>query len=326
MFDWLQHLADLITFDLMNLSKAGKLGNAINFFIYDTVKIVILLFAITLAMGVVNSYLPVERIRYFLSTKKLYGFQYLFAALFGAVTPFCSCSSVPLFIGFVRGGIPLGVTFAFLITSPLVNEVAVAVFLGTFGLKVTAIYTVTGILLGVIGGAILGRMKLERLMTSWVQKLWESAAKERELFHSEKLSFFQRIPSIAKEALGIVKGVILYIIAGIAIGAAMHGYVPEGFFTRYLGGDAWYSIPVAVLLGIPMYANAAGIVPIAQVFVAKGIPIGTTLAFMMAVVGLSFPEATLLKKVMTTKLILIFFGVVAGCITIAGILFNVLLP
>lgn len=325
MFDWLQQLADTISYDMMSLSEKGRLGPAVSFFIYDTAKIIILLFFITFAMGIVNSYLPIERIRNFLSTRKLYGFEYLLAALFGAVTPFCSCSSVPLFIGFVKGGIPLGVTFAFLITSPLVNEVAVAVFLGAFGLKVTAVYTLTGILLGVVGGAVLGRMKLEPLLTSWVQKLWESAEHERELFKAEKISFYHRLPAIGKEALGIVKGVTLYIIAGIAVGAVMHGYVPEGFFTRYLGGDTWYSVPIAVLLGVPMYANAAGIVPIAQVFVAKGIPIGTTLAFMMAVVGLSLPEATLLKKVMTTRLILIFFGVVAVCIIIAGSIFNVLL-
>jgi uncharacterized protein len=244
---------------------------------------------------------------------------------FGAITPFCSCSSVPLFIGFVKGGIPLGVTFAFLVTSPLVNEVAIALFLGMFGLKATLVYVVSGILLGVISGVVLGRMNLEPLLTDWVRKVWEQAKAEQEAFDSEKTTFIQRIPTIIKEAFGIVKSVFIYVLIGIAIGAAMHGYVPEGFFEQYIGKDTWYAVPLAVLLGVPMYANAAGIIPVIQVFVAKGIPIGTSLAFMMAVVGLSIPEATLLKKVMTTKLVLIFFGVVTVCIMISGYLFNLIL-
>lgn len=273
-------------------------------------------------MGIVNAYFPIDRIRNFLSRNKLYGLEYVIASVFGAVTPFCSCSSVPLFIGFVKGGIPLGVTFSFLVTSPLVNEVAVAIFLGMFGLKTTLIYVVSGILLGVVSGAILGQMKLEPLLSDWVRKIWAQAAVEREVFVLEKRTFFQRLPDISREALGIVKSVVIYVIIGIGIGAAMHGYVPEGFFERYIGQDTWYAVPLAVLLAVPMYANAAGIVPVIQVFVAKGIPIGTSLAFMMGVVGLSIPEATLLKKVMTLKLIAIFFGVVTFCIMLSGYLFN----
>jgi uncharacterized protein len=325
MFDWLQHLADWLIYTVFGISAQSHLGEALNFFVYDTIKILILLFLITFLMGIVNSYFPIDRIRNFLSRNKLYGGEYLMASTFGAVTPFCSCSSVPLFIGFVKGGIPLGVTFAFLITSPLVNEVAIAIFLGLFGLKATLIYVISGILLGVISGAILGRMNLEPLLTDWVRKVWEQAKADQEVFDSEKTTFIQRIPSIIKEAFGIVKSVFVYVIIGIAIGAAMHGYVPEGFFEQYIGKDTWYAVPLAVLLGIPMYANAAGIIPVIQVFVAKGIPIGTSLAFMMAVVGLSIPEATLLKKVMTTKLVFIFFGVVAVCIMISGYLFNIIL-
>lgn len=276
-------------------------------------------------MGIVNSYFPIDRIKNFLSRNKLYGGEYVMASTFGAVTPFCSCSSVPLFIGFVKGGIPLGVTFAFLVTSPLVNEVAIALFLGMFGLKATLVYVVSGILLGVISGVVLGRMNLEPLLTDWVRKVWEQAKAEQEAFDAEKTSFIQRIPTIIKEAFGIVKSVFVYVLIGIAIGAAMHGYVPEGFFEQYIGKDTWFAVPLAVLLGIPMYANTAGIIPVIQVFVAKGIPIGTSLAFMMAVVGLSIPEATLLKKVMTTKLVFIFFGVVAACIMISGYLFNLIL-
>jgi uncharacterized protein len=325
MFDWLQHLADWLIYNVFGISSLSHLGEAFNFFVYDTIKILILLFLITFLMGIVNSYFPIDRIKNFLSRNKLYGGEYLMASAFGAVTPFCSCSSVPLFIGFVKGGIPLGVTFAFLITSPLVNEVAIAIFLGMFGLKATLVYVISGILLGVISGVILGRMNLEPLLTDWVRKVWEQAKAEQEAFDAEKTSFIQRIPTIIKEASGIVKSVFVYVLIGIAIGAAMHGYVPEGFFEQYIGKDTWYAVPLAVLLGIPMYANAAGIIPVIQVFVAKGIPIGTSLAFMMAVVGLSIPEATLLKKVMTTKLVFIFFGVVAVCIMISGYLFNLIL-
>jgi uncharacterized membrane protein YraQ (UPF0718 family) len=325
MFNWLQRLADWLIHTFFGISTQSKIGEALSFFVYDTIKILILLFLVTFLMGIVNSYFPIDRIRNFLSRNRLYGGEYLMASTFGAVTPFCSCSSVPLFIGFVKGGIPLGVTFAFLITSPLVNEVAVAIFLGMFGVKATLIYVISGILLGVISGAVLGRMNLEPLLTDWVRKVWEQSKAEKEAFDLEKTSFIQRIPTIIKEAFGIVKSVFVYVLIGIAIGAAMHGYVTEGFFEQYIGKDTWYAVPLAVLLGVPMYANAAGIIPVIQVFVSKGIPIGTSFAFMMAVVGLSIPEATLLKKVMSTKLVLIFFGVVAACIMISGYLFNLIL-
>jgi uncharacterized protein len=325
MFDWLQRLSNWLIFTVFGISAKSHLGEALSFFVYDTVKILILLFLVTLLMGIVNSYFPIDRIRNFLSRNKLYGVEYLMASTFGAVTPFCSCSSVPLFIGFVKGGIPLGVTFAFLITSPLVNEVAIAIFLGMFGMKATLVYVISGILLGVISGVVLSRMNLEPFLTDWVREAWEQAKAEQETFDAEKTSFIQRIPSIIKEASGIVKSVFVYVLIGIAIGALMHGYVPEGFFEQYIGKKTWYAVPSAVLLGIPMYANAAGVIPVIQVLVAKGIPIGTSLAFMMAVVGLSIPEAILLKKIMTTKLVLIFFCVVATCIVISGYAFNAIL-
>lgn len=325
MFDWLQNLADLLVYGLFRVEEGSRLGAALSFFVYDTIKILILLFVITFVMGLVNAYFPVERIRSFLSRNKLYGFEYLLAATFGAVTPFCSCSSVPLFIGFVRGGIPLGVTFAFLVTSPLVNEVAVAVLLGSFGLKTTAIYVLTGITLGIVSGVVLNALKLERYLTEWVKKIWEQAEADREAFVAENKTFAERLPIVARESFGIVKSVFPYVVIGIAIGAAMHGYIPEGFFEKYIGEGTWYAVPLAVILGVPMYANATGIVPVIQVFVEKGIPLGTSLAFMMAVVGLSIPEAMLLKKVMTAKLIAIFFLVVTICIVIAGYLFNAIL-
>lgn len=321
----IQQFADWLVYGIFGLGADTALGSAVNFFFYDTIKILILLFLISSLMGVVNAYFPIDRLRNFLTSRKLYGFQYLFAALFGAITPFCSCSSIPLFIGFVKGGIPLGVTFAFLITSPLVNEVAVAMFLGAFGLKATLIYVISGVLLGMIGGFVLEKFKLERYLSDWVKQIQAQSEIETSQWEAEHIPFMKRLPTILKDAWGIVRGVVIYVIVGIAIGAAMHGFVPEGFFEVYLAKDNWYSVPLAVILAVPMYANAAGIVPVIQVFVAKGVPLGTAIAFMMGVVGLSLPEATLLKKVMTWRLIGIFFGVVALFIILSGYLFNILL-
>lgn len=322
---YLQPLVNLFTYDLLALNPDSHLGTSINFFFYDTIKILILLFLISSLMGVVNAYFPIDRLRSYLTTRKLYGFQYFFASFFGAVTPFCSCSSIPLFIGFVKGGIPLGVTFSFLITSPLVNEVAVAMFLGLFGLKATLVYSISGILLGTVGGFILGKFKLEPYLSDWVKEIQAKSEQEFEIWEGEKTSFIDRLPSIIKEGWEIVSKVLVYVLIGIAIGATMHGYVPENFFAKYLSVDKWYAIPMAVILGVPMYANAAGIVPVIQVFVAKGVPLGTAIAFMMAVVGLSLPEATLLKKVMTWKLIGIFFGTISIFIIMLGYLFNILI-
>ncbi|MCT4614709.1 MAG: permease [Marinifilaceae bacterium] len=324
-YHFLPSLIDSFTYELLNLKKDSHIGQAINFFFYDTIKILILLFVISSLMGVVNAYFPVDRLRVYLTTKKLYGLEYFFASFFGAVTPFCSCSSIPLFIGFVKGGIPLGVTFAYLITSPLVNEVAVAMFLGLFGIKATLIYTISGILLGMIGGFILGKLKLEVHLTDWVKQVQQNSMDTNEEWTSEKTPFIERLPTIVKDGWDIVRKVLLFVIIGIAIGAIMHGYVPEDFFTEYLSKDKWYGVPLAVILAVPMYANAAGIVPVIQVFVAKGVPLGTAIAFMMAVVGLSLPEATLLTKVMKWKLIAIFFSTITIFIIILGYLFNIIL-
>lgn len=321
----IQQFADWLVYGVFGLDAATHWGSSVNFFFYDSIKILILLFLISAVMGVVNAYFPIDRLRNFLTTRKLFGFQYFFAALFGAITPFCSCSSIPLFIGFVKGGIPLGVTFAFLITSPLVNEVAVAMFLGAFGLKATLIYVISGVLLGTIGGFILEKFRLERYLSDWVKKIQAQSEVETSQWEAAHIPFVQRIPTILKDAWGIVRGVLVYVIIGIAIGAAMHGFVPEGFFEVYLAKDNWYSVPLAVILGVPMYGGCAGIVPVIEVFVAKGVPLGTAIAFMMAVVGLSLPEATLLKKVMTWRLIGIFFGVVALFIILSGYLFNLIL-
>lgn len=324
-YHFLPQIIDAFTFDLIRLNPESHFGQSVNFFFYDTIKIFILLFLISSLMGVINAYFPVDRLRVYLTTKKMYGLQYFFASFFGAVTPFCSCSSIPLFIGFVKGGIPLGVTFAYLITSPLVNEVAVAMFLGLFGVKATIIYASAGILMGMLGGFILGKLKLDKYLSDWVREIQDNAIQENEEWENEKLSFLDRLPAIIKDGWDIVRKVLLYVIIGIAIGAAMHGYVPENFFTEFLSADKWYAVPLAVILAVPMYANAAGIVPVIQVFVAKGVPLGTAIAFMMAVVGLSLPEATLLKKVMKWKLIGIFFGLITLFIIVLGYVFNIVL-
>ncbi len=327
MFDWLQHIADWITTELLGLPLDTPLGKAVDFFLYDSTKILLLLVIVVSIMGIVNSYFPVDRVRHYLSTHKLYGLEHLMASLFGVVTPFCSCSSVPLFIGFVQGGIPLGVTFSFLVTSPLVNEVAIGLFLGLFGWKTTLIYVVSGVLLGVVSGLILGSMRLERYLTPWVRQLLEQSSRMQQAAEEGEapMPFAERLPLIFEEVKKILKGVVPYVLAGIAVGAVMHGYVPEGFFARYLGSHHWWSVPLAVLLAVPMYANASGVLPVVQVLVAKGVPLGTAIAFMMAVVGLSLPEAMLLKKVMTLRLIGIFFGTVTVCIILSGYLFNLIL-
>ena len=320
----IQRFADWLVYGVFSLDATSALGSALNFFVYDTLKILLLLFFISVFMGIINSYFPIERLRRFLESRRLYGLQYLLASLFGAVTPFCSCSSVPLFIGFVKGGIPLGVTLSFLITSPLVNEVAVAMFLGTFGIKITLVYVISGVLLGCVGGIVLGRLRLERYLSEWVKQMQQQAESQSTQWNATGEKFSMRLPLIVRDALQIVRGVFIYIIIGIAVGAAMHGYVPEGFFEQYMSRDNLLAVPVSVLLAVPMYANAAGIVPIVEVFVAKGVPIGTAIAFMMSVVGLSLPEATMLKKVMTWRLIGIFFATIASFIIFSGYLFNLM--
>lgn len=324
MFTWAQDIANWVTYSLIHLPKGNRFADALQFFVYDTIKIFILLFFITLLMGIVNAYFPVERIRVALQRRNWYGIDYFFASFFGTVTPFCSCSSVPLFIGFVQAGIPLGVTLAFLISSPLVDAVTVAMFLGMFGLSTTIIYVVSGIVLSMVAGFVLGKMKLEHLLTPWVKQIIESRQNTDLAFQEQRLPFRQRLPEIFSNAMSIVKGVALYIIIGVAIGGFMHGYIPTNFFEQYISKDNPLAVPIAVLLGVPMYANTAGILPVMQVMVQKGIPLGTAIAFSMAVVGLSFPEAMLLKKVMTAKMLAIFFGVVTVCIIISGYIFNLI--
>lgn len=321
----IQQFADWLVYSLIGLDGTTALGGAVNFFVYDSIKILILLFLISSIMGIVNAYFPIERLREYLVSNRLYGLQYLLASIFGAITPFCSCSSIPLFIGFVKGGIPLGVTLAFLITSPLVNEVAVAMFLGSFGLQATMVYVVSGILLGCIGGFVLGRMRLEPYLSDWVKHVQAQSEEQTEQWERDNATFTQRLPTIISDAWQIVRSVLVYVLIGIGIGAFMHGFIPEGFFEQNMSRENWYAVPLSVILAVPMYANAAGIVPVVEVFVAKGIPLGTAIAFMMGVVGLSLPEATLLKKVMTWRLISIFFATITLFIILSGYMFNIIM-
>ena len=321
----IQSFADWLVYSIIGLDGTTALGGAVNFFVYDSIKILILLFLISSIMGIVNAYFPIERLREYLVSHRLYGLQYLLASIFGAITPFCSCSSIPLFIGFVKGGIPLGVTLAFLITSPLVNEVAVAMFLGSFGLQATMVYVVSGILLGCIGGFVLGRMRLEPYLSDWVKHVQAQSEEQTEQWERDNATFTQRLPTIISDAWQIVRSVLVYVLIGIGIGAFMHGFIPEGFFEQYMSRENWYAVPLSVILAVPMYANAAGIVPVVEVFVAKGIPLGTAIAFMMGVVGLSLPEATLLKKVMTWRLISIFFATITLFIILSGYMFNIIM-
>lgn len=320
MFDWLEAMAAWVVYDAMGIDNPSRLGDALTFFIYDTLKIFILLFLISFVMGVINSYFPIERVRKILSEKKWRGGGYVLASLFGAMTPFCSCSSVPLFIGFVKGGIPLGMTLSFLITSPLVNGVALAIFIGLFGLKITIAYTLTGILLGVVAGMILEQLHLEQWLSDWVKAAMN--ARQREQLELANMSFRERLPNIVQESLGIMRTVFWYVIVGIGIGAAIHGYVPTGFFESIITKENLFAVPLSVVLAVPLYSNLVGIIPVVQAFVEKGVPIGTALAFMMAAVGLSLPAAALLKKVMTAKLLAVFYGTVTVCIIIIGYLFN----
>ena len=323
----IKSFADWLVYGLLQLTPGTRLGEALNFFVYDTIKIIFLLFIMTVVMGFVNSYFPVEKVRAFLTRRKWFGLDHLLASVFGAITPFCSCSSIPLFIGFLKGGIPLGATLSFLVTSPLVNEVAFAVFVGIFGWKVAVIYAGSGILLGTIVGAILGKIKLEPQVEDWV---WRSVGQVHGADPAAdtdrpKPSIRERMPAVVKEAFVIIKGILPYLLIGIGIGAAIHGFIPTGYFEKWITKENPLAVPIAVLLGVPMYANATGVVPILQALVDKGIPLGTALAFSMAVVGLSLPEATLLRKVMKPRLIIWYFGSVSFSIILLGYIFNLVL-
>lgn len=317
----LEQLIDSFIYQLLGLEEGIHWVDSLHFFLYDVLKIGILLVLITLIMGTVNSYFPVERVRKFLASRNLYGGEYLSASVFGAITPFCSCSSIPLFIGFLQGGLPLGITFSYLITSPLVNEVALALFIGMFGWKVTLVYALSGILLGTVLGWLLSRFRLEPYVEEWVWNIAKNKNANSKVAQ-RKPTFSERWPAIVQESKEIIRRVGPYVLIGIGIGGLIHGFLPTNFFEAYLSDSNPFAVPVAVVVAIPMYANASGVIPIIQALVAKGIPLGTALAFMMAVVGLSLPEALILKKVMKPRLLATFFGSVGIAIIGLGYIFN----
>ncbi len=311
--------ADWLTYNVFHLTVKTLLAEAVNFFIYDTLKILILLVVIIFAISIIRSFLPPEKIRNILSRKNKYLGNFL-AATFGIITPFCSCSAVPLFLGFVETGVPLGITFSFLVASPMINEVALILLLGTFGWKVSLIYIISGLIIAILSGIAIDKLKVEDLVESFVfnNKITNSG-------NGIKMSWKNRIDYAKKYTEDIIKGIWIYVLLGIGIGAWIHSYVPANFLARYASANKWYAVPLATLIGIPLYSNAAGIIPIVSVLTEKGVSMGTTLAFMMAVTGLSLPEFIILKKVMKTRLILIFAGIVGLGIIFTGYFFNFVL-
>lgn len=312
-------LADWIIYSFFHLATKTVFAEALNFFIYDTIKILILLSVIIFIVSIIRSFLPPEKIRKILSRKNKF-LGNILASLLGIVTPFCSCSAIPLFLGFIEAGVPLGITFSFLVASPMINEVAIVMLLGMFGWKIVLLYIASGLVISVFSGMIIGKLKVENLVESFVFN-YKSMDQEKQ----GRITWKDRTTYAKKYTFDIIKKVWLYILIGIGIGAWIHGYVPAEFLAQYAGSDKWYAVPLATLIGIPLYSNAAGIIPLISVLTEKGVAIGTTLAFMMAVTGLSLPEFLILKKVMKTKLILIFAGIVGLGIIFTGYLFNFIL-
>ncbi len=310
--------ADYLVFTKIGLLPGSRAGEALNFFVYDTIKIFLLLASIIFIVAIIRSYFSPERTRRILSSKHEYVGNVL-AALLGTVTPFCSCSAVPLFIGFLESGIPLGVTFSFLISSPMVNEVALIMLWGLFGWKIALIYVGTGLIVAIISGLIIGRLKMEKYVQDYVWEVKVGAAEIQEQSFRDKLEYARDY------TLGLLKKIWPYVFIGIGIGAFIHGYAPADFLLKYAGRDNPFAVPLAVLIGVPLYSNAAGIIPIVQALMSKGMAIGTVLAFMMAVTALSLPEAVILKNVLKTRLLVTFFGIVAMAIIMVGYLFNAIL-
>lgn len=302
------------------VDRQSHLGSALQFFLYDTPKVLLLLTGVVFVMGMVNSYFTPERTRALLAGRSE-GVANVMAALLGIVTPFCSCSAVPLFIGFVQAGVPLGVTFSFLISAPMVNEVALTLLFGMFGWKVALLYLGLGLSVAIVAGWVIGRLKMESHLEDWVRDMPRTSAR----FEDSGTTLADRVQAGFAAVREIVGKVWPYILAGIAIGALIHGYVPESFMASFMGKDAWWSVPLAVLMGVPMYTNAAGVIPIVQALLAKGAALGTVLAFMMSVIALSLPEMIILRKVLKLRLIATFVAVVASGILLVGFVFNALL-
>ena len=316
----IEPLSRWLTFRGLGLAAESHVGQSVAFFLYDAPKVLLLLVLIVFGVGVVQSFFTAERTRALLAGRRESAGNVL-AALLGVVTPFCSCSAVPLFLGFVEVGIPLGVTLSFLISAPMVNEVALVLLFGLFGWKVAALYLVTGLTIAIASGFILGRMKLERFVEPWVYESMKANA----AYESEHLGFTGRVEKGLESVREVVGKVWPWVLAGIAVGAGIHGYAPEGVLAGFMGKSAWWSVPAAVVIGVPMYSNAAGIIPVVEALLGKGAALGTVLAFMMAVIGLSLPEIIILRKVLRPRLIATFVGIVASGILVVGWLFNAVL-
>ena len=319
LYNLIQPIANWITYSLLKIQSGSHLGESIAFFLYDVPKILLLLSGMIFLISILRTFFSPERTRALLGGKRQ-GVGNVLAALLGIVTPFCSCSAVPLFIGFVESGIPLGVTFSFLIAAPTINEVAVVMLFGLFGWKVAGLYIASGLVIAILAGMVIGRLKMERFVEDFVWKMQSTGVIE-----GEKLTWSDRIQRAWVSVKEIVGKVWLYVIVGIAVGAGIHGFVPESALAGIMGKQAWWSVPAAVVLGIPLYSNAAGVIPIVSALMEKGASLGTVLAFMMSVVGLSLPEMIILRRVLKPQLIAVFIGVIAVAIIITGYLFNMVL-
>lgn len=314
----LKSFADYIVFTIIGLAPGSRSGETLDFFIYDTLKIFLLLTTIIYVVAIIRTSFPPEKTKRMLSHKREYVGNVL-AALLGIVTPFCSCSAVPLFIGFVESGVPLGVTFSFLISSPMVNEVALIMLWGLFGWKVALIYISAGLLVAIFAGIIIGKLKMEKYVQDYV---WEMQVGNAEI---EVLKFREKLDYAREYTFGLLKKIWPYVVVGVGLGAFIHGYVPADFLARWAGRDNPFAVPVAVALGVPLYSNAAGVIPIVHALMEKGMAIGTVLSFMMAVTALSLPEAIILKNVLKNRLLAVFFGIVTAAIICVGYLFNAIL-
>ena len=316
----LPDLSKWLTYKLLPIQEGSHLGSSVEFFLYDTPKVMMLLFLVVFGVGIIRSFFTPEKTRAFLSGKSEFAGN-IFAALLGIVTPFCSCSAVPLFIGFVTAGVPLGVTFSFLIAAPMVNEIALGLLYGLLGWKVAAIYLGTGLFIAISAGWVIGRLKLENHIEDWVTQ----ANAANLTMEEEKLTWNDRIIYGWDAVKEIIGRVWIYVILGIAVGAGIHGFVPEGVMASIMGKGSWWSVPLSVAVGVPMYSNAAGVIPVVEALLGKGAALGSVLAFMMSVIALSLPEMVILRKVLKPKLIAVFVGVVAGGILFIGYLFNMIL-
>jgi uncharacterized protein len=317
----IQQFADLVTYQLLNITPETYIGDAVNFFIYDVIKIGTLMVVINTIVTISEYYFPMEKVRYILTKRRLYCFDYLVAALLGVVTPFCSCSSIPLFIGFISARIPLGVTFAFLISSPLVNEASLYLFPSIFGLQVTLLYNLVGIMIAIVGGMIIQKLNMEKYIRPEFLRI-KSRTQVEAAYEGSKVPFKDLVILWRGQVWDITKKIFPYVLLGVGVGALIHGFVPESLVSNYLSSKAWWVVPVSVLIGTPLYTNSIGVIPVVEALINKGVPMGTALSFMTASTTLSIPSGLMLSKVIKKELLFTFFGISIIGIIVMGYLFN----